>query len=161
MQSQIDAAKAEKEAVTSQPYKDAIAAGDTMAAFKLLAEANPDKYMAKYEEEKGKRDKYEESAAHQAAMQFDEYLNSPEGQAASPDDRNKKQAQIYGLFKSQGGARLLPPLTEENKHWQAQALANYEMPVPGQLQIAREQGWDGPDGALEEAKKINPELQPS
>ena len=161
MQSQIDGANAEKDAKDSQPYKDAVAAGDTMAAFKLLAEANPDKYMAKYEEEKGKRDKYEESAAHQAAMQFDEYLNSPEGQAASPDDRNKKQAQIYGLFKSQGGARLLPPLTEENKHWQAQALANYEMPVPGQLQIAREPGWDGPDGAIAEAQKINPNFNPA
>ena len=33
MQSQIDGANAEKDAKDSQPYKDAIAAGDTMAAF--------------------------------------------------------------------------------------------------------------------------------
>jgi hypothetical protein len=161
IQGVVDGNNAEKEAKDSQPYKDAIASGDTMGAFKLLAEANPDKYMAKYTEEKGKADKYEESAAHQAAMQFDQYLNSPEGQAASPDERMKKEAQIYGSFKSQGGARLLPPLTDENKHWQAQALASYEMPVPGQLQIAREQGWDGPDGAIAEAQKINPNFNPA
>ena len=161
MQGQIDGAKAEKEAKESQPYKDAIAAGDTMGAFKLLAEANPDKYLEKYQAEKDKADKYEESAAHQAAQQYKEWEASPAGQAASIEERNKQEATIYGQFKSQGGARLLPPLTDENKHWQAQALASYEMPVPGQLQIAREPGWDGPDGAIAEAQKINPNFNPA
>jgi len=161
IQGAVAGAQAEAAAMKTPEYQAAIAAGDTMGAFKILAEANPDKYLEKYQAEKDKVDKYEESAAHQAAQQYEEWEASPAGQAASPEERNKQKVMIYGQFKSQGGARLLPPLTDENKHWQAQALANYELPVPGQLQIAREPGWDGPDGAIAEAKKLNPGFNPA
>jgi hypothetical protein len=123
--------------------------------------ANPREYLKSYTDEKEKQTKEQDSSAGQAKQQYDAWLASPEGQASPPDARMKKEAQIYGQFKSQGGARLLPPLTDENKHWQAQLLANYELPVPGQLQIAREPGWDGPDGAIAEARKINPNFNPA
>jgi hypothetical protein len=161
MQGQVEGAKAEKEAMQTPEYKAAIAAGDTMAIGKILAEANPDKYLEKYQAEKDKQEKEQDSIAGQARAQYSDWVASPEGQSASPDERMKKEAAIYGAFKSQGGARLLPPLTDANKHWQAGELASYQMPSPGQLQIAREPGWDGPDGALEEAKKINPDFNPA
>jgi hypothetical protein len=161
IQGAVDGAKAEGEAKKTPEYQAALAAGDTMGVYKLLAEANPDKYLEKYQAEKDKQEKEQDSFTGQAKAQYDAWAASPEGQASSPDDRMKKEAAIYGAFKSQGGARLLPPLTDANKHWQAQALAAYQMPAPGQLQIAREPGWDGPDGALEEAKKLNPDFNPA
>ena len=161
IQGQVQGARDEAEAKQSQPYKDAISSGDTTGAFKLLAEANPDKYLEKYQAEKDRQTKEQDSSAGQAKQQYDAWAASPEGQASPPDARMKKEAQIYGSFKSQGGARLLPPLTDENKHWQAQQLATYELPVPGQFQIAREPGWDGPDGAIAEAQKINPAFNPA
>jgi hypothetical protein len=157
----VQGAKDEAEAKQSQPYKDAVAAGDTMGVYKILSLANPREYLKSYTDEKEKQTKEQDSSAGQAKQQYDAWLASPEGQASPPDARMKEEAQIYGQFKSQGGARLLPPLTDENKHWLAQALANYELPVPSQLQIAREPGWDGPDGAIAEARRINPNFNPA
>lgn len=163
-QGAIQSAKDEAEVKKTPEFKEAMQKGDTLAAITLLAEANPDKYATKLADlqekkkvEDDRQQKYEESAQGQAAQAFREWKESPEGQAASPQDQLKKEAEIYGSFKT-SGSRLYPPITPENKAFLANEFASYRMKPPSDAQLGRQ-----PDmvAALEEAKKLNPDYNPA
>ncbi|MBV8472463.1 MAG: hypothetical protein JO234_03530 [Hyphomicrobiales bacterium] len=165
IQTQIEGARAEADLKKDPDYQKMVASGDTVGALEKLAEANPsEKNLAalntakeKQRAEDERERKYEESAQGQAAQQFREWKASPEGQAATPDEQRRKEAEIYGSFTARGN-RLYPPITPENKSFIAQEFASYGLPPPTDVQLGRQ-----PDmlAAVEEAKKINPSYDPA
>jgi hypothetical protein len=163
---QIEGAQAEAALKTDPEYQKMVASGDTIGAMQKIAEVNPGNTknnvalqtaQEKKRVDDEKQQQYEDSAKGQAAQQFKDWKASPEGQAASPEDQHKKEAEIYGSFQAKGN-RLYPPITPENKTFLASQFANYDLPPPTDAQLGRQ-----PDmlAALEEAKKINPNFDPA
>lgn len=146
-------------------FKKMVESGDALGAAEKLAEANPsEKNLALVEKAKvdnKKAEEYDESQKHHAGQAVKEYENSEKYKTDSPEVRQDTIGKLYKPYSSASGSRLLPPLTSDNKDWHAKQLAFYQEPAPSQMQIAREAGWDGPGGAIQKAKEINPSFNPS
>jgi hypothetical protein len=141
----------------SSEYKEAMAKGDTVAAYGILATAAPQTFGKMYEDAVKHRDdmefkqkKDEESAQGQAAQAFDRWKG--EHPTASPTETNEAQLAIHRQYAA-NGRNVLPPITPENKHFLAEKLAAYQIKSPSDTVLAKSPDWID---AMKEAEQINP-----
>lgn len=152
MQTQVEEAKAEAAVVRTPEFQKA----EPVDRLDMLAKANPTKYAAEAAKQTLAQEKFEESAGHQAAQQVKDWEAQHLG--ASPEDRLRATNQIYSAYKTSGGARLLPPLTDEQVPFQAREIGEYRMKVPSQTLMSRQPGWDK---VVEQAEKDYPGFNPA
>ena len=138
-------------------FKEAMAKGDTVTGYGLLAAAAPTMFGKLYEDAIKHRDdmqfkekKDEESAQGQAAQAFDRWKSEHPG--ASPTEMNEAQLQIHKQYAANGRG-IYPPITPENKHFLAEKLASYEIKPPSDTVLSRSPDWVD---AMKEAEQLNP-----
>ncbi|MDE2096652.1 MAG: hypothetical protein KGL39_05340 [Patescibacteria group bacterium] len=149
----------------SDEFKQAQKDGDTVKMMELLAPTDPAKFTPMVEKARNDKvkeveaaQKEEDSAAGQAKRRYDDWLQTPEGQVATQQQKFEKEKEIYNGMSTRLGGKLSQPASEESRHFLAQQIASYQDKVPALGSYAFRSNPDLWASIIKEAHDINPDF---